>query len=224
MAKKRQPRPDPLAPEEGIEWFRERVSIKKKDWVKLEQRMQEKAFTIAGVAQLDLIAKVHEQLVAAQKRGDSFEAFKKKVKDELYKAWGEERPWHVETIFRNANQRAYQAGRRAQLLEPDVLRYRPYLKAEPILDARTTEVCRRLEGVVLLASHPFWRTHWPPLHHNCRTSIRSLTLADAKEEGISKRAPRVKADAGFGGVDPLEWKPDLKAYPPVLVKVYRRGQ
>lgn len=215
-------RADPSTPKEALAWFKKRVPITKVEWFKLTQRAQEKTFTIAGIAQLDLIAKTQRALLKAIKDGETLRDFKKRVGKQLEDEWGEKRAWHLELIFRNALQRAYQAGRREALMKPGTLAIRPYLKAEPILDARTSEYCRPLFGVVLPADHPFWNTHWPPLHHGCRTSIRSLTAAQAKMEGISKRAPRVKPDEGFGGVDPLEWKPDLSAYPPVLVKTFRK--
>jgi hypothetical protein len=163
-------------------------------------------------------------VATALRKGEDLSGFKKRVGDQLERAWGEERPWHLEVIFRNASQRAYQAGRREQLMDPDTLELRPFLRAEPILDAVTTEVCQHMKGVTLRADSPFWNTHWPPLHHNCRTSIRSLTAEEAKDEGITKRAPSVKPPEGFGGVDPLEWEPDLSGYDRELVKIDRRRE
>lgn len=218
------PSAKPGSPKEALTWFKKRVSMPKDEWLELEERAQEKAFTIAGIAQLDLIQSVQDAISAALKSGESMDEFRDKVRDELEGAWGEERGWHVNLIFQNATQRAYSAGRRAQLMAGDTLAVRPYLKAEPILDGKTSTICEALAGVVLPADSAFWRTHWPPLHHGCRTLIRSLTPAQAEEQGIAKKAPKVVPDEGFGGSDPLEWQPDLSDYSPDLVKTYRRGK
>jgi SPP1 gp7 family putative phage head morphogenesis protein len=218
-------------PEEAIAWFRKRVPITKEDWFELTQLLQERSFTLAGIAQLDFIAEIQEAIERSLRKGESLEQFKRKVTAKLTREWGtanephEGIPTRIETIFRNASQRAYQAGRREQLQEGDTLQDRPYLKFEPILDTRTTvDICRPLSGVVLPADHPFWRSHWPPLHHRCRSAVRSLTEKQAKRAGISTKAPTTKPDEGFGSVDPLDWKPDLKGYPKDLVNVYKRGR
>lgn len=218
---------DPNAPTEAVDWFRARVPMKKKDWLALDERAQRKAFTIARVANLRIVADVMEDLAKSLEKGEGFETFKKKVSEKLTKAWGEERPWHIETIFRNASQRAYTAGRKAQMTDPAVLKLRPYWCLEPLLDARTTVICQALRPrVVLPAEHPFFRTRVPPLHHNCRTVLYSLNSRRAKQMGVTrpKRLTSEKPAEGFGGADPLEWQPDLSSIPKALVKVYSRGK
>jgi hypothetical protein len=218
-------RANPSDPKEGIDWFKKRVPMKKKAWLKLDARAQAKAFTIARVAQLSMVSEVMNDLAASLKRGESFDQFKRRVSDKLTRAWGEERPWHVETIFRNGSQRAYSAGRRAQMTDPAVLRERPYWVLAPLLDSRTTDVCKALSPqVVLPAEHSYFESHWPPLHHNCRTVVYSVSAKQAKRMGVTKRPPRTPAAEGFGFSDPLEWQPDLTSHPRELVREYKRGK
>jgi hypothetical protein len=39
------------------------------------------------------------------------------------------------------------------------------------IDDRTSEICRECNGTRLPAGHPWWRTHTPPLHPHCRSTV-----------------------------------------------------
>lgn len=67
-----------------------------------------------------------------------------------------------------------------------------------ILDERTTEICDVIgrngpHGTTLPVDHPYWQTHWPPLHYNCRSIILPIFGAFVETE-----VPDVEAMAGFG--------------------------
>jgi SPP1 gp7 family putative phage head morphogenesis protein len=218
---KRQPPSKPQRFKEAVEWFRERVPLTKDVWLELEERAQAKAFTIAGVAQLEMVAEVFDDLNESLLRGESLDDFKGRVSQKLASAWGEDRPWHVENVFRTNLQRAYSHARHEQMSEPAVVADRPFKMFAATLDSRTTDICRPLHGTILRADHPWWKTHMPPLHFQCR-SAHILLSADLAREmgGTSKRAPDVPAMEGFGLLD--DWEPDLNAYPPELVRLYDR--
>jgi hypothetical protein len=76
-----------------------------------------------------------------------------------------------------------------------------YLMFVAILDSSTTELCSALgePSVVLPASHPFWSSHSPPMHANCRSYLVGLTPEEAEEAGITDSPPDIDADDGFGG-------------------------
>jgi len=207
---------------EAVKWFRARVPITKEKWIEMGEAAQAKGFTIAGVAQLELVADVFKDLVKSLEKGEALDDFKKRVSAKLETAWGEDRPWHVENIFRTNLQRAYSHARHEQMSQPAVLRDRPFWRYSATIDQRTTEICRRIHGTVLPADDPWWRTHIPPLHFKCRGAKMALTREQAEALGIAAAAPNVDAMEGFGLLD--EWEPDLSAMPAPLVKTYRRGQ
>lgn len=62
-----------------------------------------------------------------------------------------------------------------------------------ILDERTTEICNHADGTTLAADHPYWLTHWPPLHWNCRSVVVPMYGAFDETE-----VPDVTPIAGFG--------------------------
>jgi SPP1 gp7 family putative phage head morphogenesis protein len=39
------------------------------------------------------------------------------------------------------------------------------------IDDRTSDICRECNGTRLPAGHPWWRTHTPPLHPHCRSTV-----------------------------------------------------
>lgn len=225
MAKRRKPKPKPeiAAYRDTVDWMRDRVPIRKDDWLELNRKMRERSFTVAHVAKLDVINDTLKALTKAIENGETLEQFKKRVGRKLENAWGEERAWHLEVIFRNNLQMAYAHGREAELRDPEVLAERPFWMFSAILDAATTDICRPLNGVVKRADDPWWRTHTPLLHHQCRSIKRALTPRQAAARGTTRGTPKHEpVQGGFGGADPLDWEPDLSGYPASLVREYRR--
>jgi SPP1 gp7 family putative phage head morphogenesis protein len=223
-AKPRKPSANPARFEEAVGFFRTKVPIRKKDWEKLSDDARRRAFTAAGVANLDVMAQVQRELLKAIAKGKSLEQFKREVKAKLESQWGGPIGGRIENIFRTNAQAAYAAGRRRQLARPEVLKHRPFWKFSAVLDPRTSDICRPLNGTVLPAGHAFWSSHTPPLHFQCRSAILSLSKTEAKQAGVSRRAPKSQPQEGFGSADPLDWRPVLTGYPKELVKIFRRGQ
>lgn len=222
---------DPVDFEEAAEHFARRVPLPKSLWLEMSRRSQRGAFTIAGVAQLDLIAYVHERIAKAIKLGTSFEDFRKEVTASLRRAWlneddepGKPAPTtaahgaRVELIFRNAANGSYNSGRWLQAKHPETMKVRPYWLFDSIGDERRSDICEACDGTVLPADHEWWSTHLPPLHHNCRSGFVTLTEKQAKAEGITK-APPVASAPGFG-LEPSrgEWSPKWSDYPKTLAK------
>jgi SPP1 gp7 family putative phage head morphogenesis protein len=220
------PRPKLNLYPEATRWFRKRVPIVKEEWLELDRRARLKAFTVAHVAQMDVINDTLKALTKAIEQGQTLQQFKQKIGAQLEAAWGEKRAWHLQVIFRNNVQMAYAHGREIEMRKQSSLRERPYWMFSAILDTATTEICRPLHGKVFPAEHPFWTKHTPPLHHQCRSIKRALTPEQAKARGISRKPPASAEppQEGFGGADPLAWKPDLGKYPRELQREFKRKE
>jgi SPP1 gp7 family putative phage head morphogenesis protein len=199
---------------EAVEWFRQRVPMLEGEFASLDAAAKRKAFTVAGVAQLDMVHQVWQALDKALADGTTFEEFKATVGQRLAVAWGKPNPARLETIFRTNMQLAYGAGRYRQLTDPDVLETRPYWMYDAVLDSRTSSLCKRLDKTVLRHDDPFWKSHIPPLHHRCRSGLRSLTAEQAQARGVTISPPDEQASEGFGlAPDVSEWQPDPRRYP-----------
>lgn len=211
---------------EAVDWFRERVPMSEKQFGKLSGKAQARAFTVAGVAELNVVKAVWKAIDAAVEKGETFERFKKRVGSRLSKAWGPiDNPIaRMETVFRNNVQAAYNAGRIRQLRDPDLLEALPFWRFVIILDSRTTRViCRPLADTVLPANSPWFRTRVPPLHHRCRSTIVGISKRAADRVGVTQKAPRQRGASGFGLIED-DYFPDLKRAPAPLVKVFKRKQ
>jgi SPP1 gp7 family putative phage head morphogenesis protein len=205
---------------QAVVWFRSRLPITDAEFAELDARAQAKAFKVAGVAQLDVATEVWDALDEAISEGTDLVTFADAVGGTLAEAWGGEDAPALERIFRTNVQTAYGAGRQIQQADPAVREARPYSRFVAVNDSRTSEICSNLDGTTLQADDPFWDSHQPPLHHNCRSTVITLDEEQAAEFGIDDEAPDVDAAEGFGA--PLkEWVPDLSDAPAPLVAQYR---
>jgi len=46
------------------------------------------------------------------------------------------------------------------------------LEFDAVMDNRTSEICRPLNGTILSSSDPFWNIYYPPNHFGCRSTVR----------------------------------------------------
>lgn len=197
---------DPVDPEEAIAWFRSRVPLTKEEWQALQEQARRKAFTVAGVAELDLLAEAWDSLARAIEQGTPYAEWANGVRNRLEAAWGRPDGQRLEAIFRTNVQMAYSSGRWVQMEDPEFKETRPYRMYDAILDSRTTRICQERNGTVLPADDPWWQRNWPPLHFNCRSGVRSLTQAEAERRGTTERPPSAPGQEGFGlAPDASEW-------------------
>ena len=135
-------------------------------------------------------------------------------------------PWYWETVYRTNVQTAYNAGRAAEVtrLNP------PYLEFVGIEDSRQTSICQDRSGTILPSSHPFWQSNWPPLHFNCRSTIRAVfeEEVDSLREGnewkpdSGDKLPSSGAAKGFGG-NPIETESFYKMTPGMVERAEKYG-
>lgn len=192
---------------------------------RLNSDTRQRAFWYAGGLELSQVQHVFDSIDKAIQSGEPFEEWRKTVKDQLRD------DAHAETVFRNATQRSYSAGRWRQMKDPQVLAFRPYLMFDAIHDTRLSPICRRIDPpggppTILPADHPFWDSHVPPLHHRCRSGIRSLRKAEAERRGVTNVPPLTDPQDGFGlspDAAPI-WKPDRKKNDPALVDALERKE
>lgn len=222
MAKRAPPRPkaDPDAFAEVVADFRDRLIMSDEEFQDLESASYSEAFTVAGVAQLDLVEQVWSAVDDAIAQGSTLDDFRDRIEEKLTNAWGAEQPYRVETIFRTTVGQAYSRGRFEQMSAPAVVESRPYWRFIAIEDTRECELCGSCDGVILPSDHPWWKTHYPLLHHSCRCRVDTLSAREAGEN-VTTEPPGVAAADGFGMVPANEpYEPDLSEYPPELATAF----
>lgn len=209
---------------EARAWLERRSVTSRPTREQIEAGAAAEAFWMSDVALLSVVSDVYESIETAVRTGESFESWRAGVIEALRANYPEDMSTaevdrRVELVFRNNVQRAYGAGRYQQAQEPAVRLARPYFMYDAILDGRTTELCRGLNGTIRRQDDPFWDTHTPPLHHACRSGLRTLSQRQVDARGGETLAPHAEpVPAGFGARPGTEapYRPPADRYPPPL--------
>lgn len=213
--------------DEAVAWFQRRFPVTEAIMAALGQYAGDRAWTVAGIAQLDVVLDVFRSLERAIAESTPLDQWKREIGEKLYAAWGKKESARIETIFLTNVQSAYNAGRWRQVKDPLVVEARPFLGYDAILDDRTSPVCKRCNGAILPADDPWWDTHVPPLHHRCRSTVRSFTKREAERRGGVKHpgedTEQSQPDEGFGKAPDTAapWEPDLGKYPDELRRAFQ---
>ncbi|WP_054285939.1 phage minor head protein [Gulbenkiania mobilis] len=188
-----------LPPEEAIRYFESKGYALGFKWQDVWAEAHAKAFTVAGVAKLDVLADIRGALTDALKNGETLADFQKRLQPLLEAKgwWGKGRvvdqatgeiqgkrlsPRRLQTIFRTNLQSAYMAGRyQEQLANADI---RPYWEYVTVLDSRTRPAHRALAGRIFRYDDPFWRRFYPPNGWNCRCRVRTRSARDMERLGL----------------------------------------
>ncbi|MBR5965367.1 MAG: minor capsid protein [Treponema sp.] len=183
---------------EAVEYLKKRSVIKKVDYDKLSDKMRFRAFTVSRINDGALLEKLNAEMLANVRDGKGLKDFLSLTKTEILDkvGMGPGQGWRWETVYRTNVQTAFNAGRAMGFAEDKPLA----LELIVIDDARTSDTCRQYAGrrFVLPYDHPFWQTHWPPFHFNCRTTIRAIYSEDELPEEWSNSGDIEDANNGFG--------------------------
>lgn len=183
--------------EEAVEFSRGRVSMTAEEFYALSAKMRKKAFTVGRLTQLDMIDKARN-VYLGQLEGStsSLTDFVKAIKTDVDTAG---LPGYYETVYRTNIQTDYNAGR-AMELQANQPQYLEFIGIE---DGRQTDICRVRSGVILPYDDPWWNDNWPPLHYNCRSTVRAIYKEEADMLGIKPTgkpgtAKKTAVQNGFG--------------------------
>ena len=193
---------------EAVEYLKKRDALKKVDYDRLSDRLKFRAFTASRISDGALLKRINRELIKNIEAGDGLKDFLKLTKTDVLSKVGMENAagWYWETVYRTNAQTAYNAGRMMGYEEDKPLA----LELVVIDDARTTDICRQYAGgFVRPYDDPFWKTHIPPFHFNCRTTVRAIYDESEIPEQWSSKADVEEPAKGFGNnpvVDDSWWK------------------
>jgi len=208
--------------DEAAEWFRSKIPVTSSVADTLGKHAGPRAWTIAGVEQLEVVQMTFESLAKALESGVPFEEWKTTIEPTLTEAWGKRDSARLETVFRNATQSAYNAGRWRQMNEPSVRHFRPYIMFDGVADSRQSDICKHWDGTIRPIDDPCWQTISPPCHHRCRSGLRNMRESEALRVGLTETLPEDQAQQGFGAIPTeSEWKPDRTDYAKDLFDEYQ---
>lgn len=199
-----------LAAEAAIAFFRDKGLLASFAWQDVWAVEHEIAFTVAKMADLDLLADVRDAVDAAIADGSTFAEFKRSLVPKLQKAgwWGVREQTdpltgqtqlvelgsarRLQTIFRTNMSMSYAAGEWQQIV--DTADSAPYLMYDAVDDNRTRPQHHAWDNTVLRWDDPWWQTHRPPNGYNCRCSTIQLGAEELDMVGKTKpdKAPPIK--------------------------------
>ena len=173
--------PSRIEPKEALEFFRQKLAMTKVAFDKLLKRYRDIAFTVARVESVALIESIQQILAEIIAEGQTRAEFRRRV-DQAMKSAGVAplNVFHLETVFQNNVNSAYQAGRMSQMLQADVRRALPWWQYHTAGDNRVRRNHAALLGFIARFDDPVWNRVAPPNGHRCRCSLTALTEAHAR--------------------------------------------
>ena len=164
----------------AIDYLRNLTPVTKDLFDGLTAQYRSDAFTVAGVSDQNLIAKIRDALSETLSKGGSAHDFRAAV-DEMCSKAGIDKiaAFELDTIFQTNTGKAYSAGRLEQLREPSLVDALPYWQYWTAGDLRVRPAHAALDGFCARAIDPVWRRIYPPNGFNCRCSVIPVLPEDA---------------------------------------------
>ncbi len=209
-----------LPPAEAIKFFESKGYKISFNWHEMQRHAHTKAFTVAGVTQMDVLKDIHQSLVKSEKEGMSYSSFKADIVPLLTaKGWyqkkivnyqGKEKevdlsaPWRLKLIYNTNMRTSMMAGRYKDM--KDIASMRPYWQYVAIKDGNTRPEHLALSGKIFHHSDPFWSTYYPPNGWNCRCRVVSISKSEFERKNF-------KIDRGDSDENKIDIAPEW-AYNP----------
>lgn len=189
-----------LPPREAIDYLERKGYAISWNWWEVWQDQQARAFTVAKLARLDVLADIRAEVERSLSDGITQRDFLQALAPRLKAAgwWGkkivvddqgnaeiarEGSPWRLETIFRTNSQTAYMAGRYRR--QVDNAAARPYWQYVAVMDSRTRDSHAAMNGKIFPADDPIWQWLYPPCGFRCRCRCRALSARQVESRNLT---------------------------------------
>lgn len=131
---------------------------------------------------------------------------------EAFAGWDAESvPSYLNTLVRTNVFEAMNEARFAEFTDPELGGYVEGFEYSAIMDDRTTEFCREMDGKVYAADNEIWDSYRPPNHFNCRSLLIPITQRSGWD-GVESEPPAIEPMEGFvrhcGHRHHFEFNPD----------------
>ncbi len=177
-----------LKPTQAIEYFKKKKPELSEKYYDIWKDEHDKAFTIAGIASLDLLTDIQGKLQKAMEEGQTYKQFEEEFESSVLKKMGwtsddkDIPPYRIQNIFRTNTGGSYCAGRWQNI--EDNKGSRPYLQYHSLEDSSVRPAHALMNGKVFPVDDPIWNTHAAKNGHMCRCWMQALSERDIKRKGI----------------------------------------
>ena len=199
--------------QEQIDFLRRKLNLPSESWRDIQSAAHDRACVVAGATKADLLHDLRKAVDQAVK-GGSIGEFRKNFAEIVAKhgwtGWTGEgtkagEAWRTRVIYQTNLMTSYAAGRRAQLLDPDLVERRPfwrYVHNDSVTHPRPQHKRWGDMKLTLRHDHPFWETHFPPNGWGCKCRVVAVAApgdGDGTEppEGWAQTDPATGAPVGI---------------------------
>ena len=202
--------------EAAADYIRGKAVADPKNFGNLPPQLKQRAFTVAGIEQMDVLRRMRD-IIARLPEGTSWDEAKRDLASEISPFLDVEdgkrakaARARAEFLLRTHGFQAYAVSRHQEQM--GVVKDFPYWKYETVGDNRVRASHAALDGKVLRADDPWWKTHYPPWDWGCRCIVIPLDEEDAQEIGISEHndMPTPQRNENFS-FDPSDASIDIDA-------------
>lgn len=179
--------------------FNNKTLITSADFAHFKAYQHALAFTVAGLADQDLLADIHKAVKSAIDNGTTFNDFKKQLLPYLTdKGWlsptltddkqtdkallKEHKSTlnrRLKTIYHTNQHTAYAAGRWERIQRTK--EHLPYLQYMPSVSANLRDDHKQFYGLIATVDDPIWQSIYPPNGFGCKCWVRQLTKTKAQK-------------------------------------------
>lgn len=180
--------------DEAARLVAQKTPVQKRIFKGLLPELRARAFTVAGLKQLDEIGRVQD-LITDYTRGQTatgeavtWDTAKKQIVAELPFLDAAAANKRATVLLRTHGFQAQQSAQYNQDMENDYITHFKYIATE---DARVRDEHLALHGIVLPKDDPFWDDHFPPWDWGCRCQTVGLSKRAVERERArdEKRPP-----------------------------------
>jgi len=171
--------------EAAADYIRGKAVADPKNFGNLPDQLKQRAFTVAGIEQLDVLRRMRD-IIAKLPEGASWDEAKKELAAEISPfVGGDDKAARAKAEFtlRIHGAQVYAVARHQQQM--GVVDRFPYWQYETVGDSRVRPGHAALDGKVLRADDPWWKTHYPPWDWGCRCIVHALDEEDALDIGVT---------------------------------------
>ncbi len=173
---------------EQIDYFRGKVDLPTRAWTDAYAAEHDYAFVVAGAAKRDLLTDLRGAVEKSIASGTTLEQFRNDFDQVVGKhgwQYQGERGWRTNVIWETNLRQSYNAGREAQMADPELRKRRPYAVYRHGDSAHPRPMHLSWNGITLPLDDPWWATHTPQNGWGCKCKKFMLSARDVERQGLT---------------------------------------
>lgn len=156
---------------EAIDYFNQKAPLPTTGWKDVYGLQHDHAFMVAGANKIAIVEGFSSALQAAIAGDETLADFRKRF-DEIVTKHGWDykgsRGWRTRLIYETNIRQAYNAGREAQMSDPQFQERFPYMEYRHSGAENYRPQHKAWDRMVLLANDPWWQVHSPSNGYGCK--------------------------------------------------------